>query len=220
MRGALTEHSIPAAAVRVDTVACRTSKTHNSRPVSGATASCSSRIRKRTGMPWSAWSRWPDVRIRDRSMCFAIATRSLQPPRILVRLDIMRHLRPTRRTRLRLTLLAVLSLLFQQVAFASYICGGSSGMPMGDVAMRAHCAGMPMTQQKQVPALCTQHCAQQTASTPDARLPNVPPLLLPALIPAQPTLTAWPVSHTAHVHLAARRTSGIPPALRFRVLLI
>lgn len=125
----------------------------------------------------------------------------------------------SRRNRLRLTLLVVLSLLFQQIAFAAYICG-SLDMPAGNAAMHAHCDGMPMMQQKQAPALCTQHCAQQTASTPDARLPNVPPLLLPALMPAQPTLVALPVSNAAHAHLAARRTSGIPPALRFRVLLI
>lgn len=129
------------------------------------------------------------------------------------------RLRPARRTRLRLTLLAVLSLLFQQVAFAAYICGAND-MPAGDVAMTAHCDGMPMTQQKQAPALCTQHCAQQTASTQDARLPNVPPLLLPGILPAPPTVHALPVSTARHAQTVAWRLSGIPPALRFRVLLI
>ncbi|HJU08345.1 hypothetical protein [Dyella sp.] len=120
---------------------------------------------------------------------------------------------------MRLTLLAVLALLFQQVAFASYLCGASE-LPTSDVAMNAHCAGMPMTQQKQAPALCAQHCAQQTASTQDARLPNVPPLSLPALLPAQPLVQALPVFTAQYGQNAAWRRSGIPPTLRFRVLLI
>ena len=131
----------------------------------------------------------------------------------------MRHLRPTRRTRLRLTLLAVLSLLFQQATFAAYVCSNAD-MPAGNVAMSAHCAGMAMAQQKQAPALCVQHCAQQTASPQDARLPNVPPLLLPALVPAQPLVQVVPVSTAQHAQTVAWRRSGIPPALRFRVLLI
>lgn len=132
----------------------------------------------------------------------------------------MRHLlRPNRRTRLRLTLLVVLSLLFQQMAFAAYVCGAAD-MPAGDKAMRAHCDGMPMAQQKQAPALCAQHCAQQTASTQDARAPSVPPLLMPALLPTSFRIAALPSAHAPHVHSAAWRTSGIPPALRFRVLLI
>lgn len=128
-------------------------------------------------------------------------------------------MRPTRRTRLRLTLLAVLALLFQQAAFAAYVCGASA-MPKGDIAMQTHCDGMPMTKQKQAPALCAQHCSQQTASTTDARLPNVPPLLLPAMLPAQPLVQAVPVSTAQHAQDVVFRRSGIPPALRFRVLLI
>ena len=129
------------------------------------------------------------------------------------------RLRPTRRTRLRLTLLAVLALLFQQVALASYVCA-SADVPAGNAAMSAHCAGMPMAQQKQPPSLCTQHCVQQTPTTQDARVPTVPALVLPALLPA-------PVAMTIHSPSAFRRRSdagpplrGIPPALRFRVLLI
>jgi hypothetical protein len=79
---------------------------------------------------------------------------------------------------------------------------------------------MPMAQQKQSPALCTQHCAQQTASTQDVRLPNVPPTLLPALLPAPPLVQVLPASGAGHAPGFAWRLSGIPPALRFRVLLI
>lgn len=116
-------------------------------------------------------------------------------------------------------LLAVLSLLFQQAAFAAYLCS-TADIPAGNATMTAHCDGMPMAQQKQAPALCSQHCAQQTASTQDARLPNVPPLLLPALLPAQPLVQALPASSAGHTQGVAWRLSGIPPALRFRVLLI
>ena len=116
-------------------------------------------------------------------------------------------------------LLAVLSLLFQQAAFAAYLCSAAD-IPAGNATMTAHCDGMPMAQQKQAPALCTQHCAQQTASTQDARLPNVPPLLLPALLPVQPLVQTLPESTLRHSQTVAWRLSGIPPALRFRVLLI
>lgn len=131
----------------------------------------------------------------------------------------MRRFRHTRRTRLRLTLLAVLALLFQQVALASYVCAQPI-MPAGDAAMRAHCDSMPMAQQKQTPTLCAQHCAQQSATTQDARLPNVPPVALSALPPFAPMLVALPSSHASPERDAPWRSRGIPPALRFRVLLI
>jgi hypothetical protein len=134
-----------------------------------------------------------------------------------------RGFRPTRRTRLRFVLLAVLALLFQQVALAAYACAPAA-MPLGNTGMSLHCDGMPMVNGQAPaqanPALCTQHCAQQTPTTPDARLPNVPPLLLPALLPAQPTLVMLPVSRVAHDRSANQRISGIPPAFRYRVLLI
>lgn len=135
-----------------------------------------------------------------------------------------RRLRMTRRTRLRLALLAVLALLFQQVALASYLCSPAD-MLASNVAMSTHCDGMPMVDgvspAKAAPALCMQHCAQQTPTTQDARLPNVPPLLLPALLPAAPAVVTSLAWIAATRDLAdARRTSGLPPALRYQVLLI
>lgn len=130
------------------------------------------------------------------------------------------RLRPSRRTRLRLTLLTVLALLFQQTALAAYACSRAD-MPAGNTAMAMHCEGMPMAQAEQSPALCTTHCAHQAVTTPDVHAPTVPPLLLPALLPATPlTLTALPASHASNARDVAWRRSGIPPALRFRVLLI
>jgi hypothetical protein len=109
------------------------------------------------------------------------------------------------------------------MALAAYACS-PMGTPQGNAAMSMHCQDMPMlhgqASAQADPALCAQHCAQQTPTTQDARLPNVPPLLLPALLPAQPTLVMLPVSRAAHEWSASQRTSGIPPALRYRVLLI
>lgn len=126
---------------------------------------------------------------------------------------------PTRRTRLRLTLLAVLALLFQQVALASYACA-IADVPAGHTTMSTPCDGMPMTQQEQNPVLCAVHCAQQTPTPTDVHAPTVPPLLLPALLPAPVVLTMLPTTRTAYGHAAAWRSPGIAPALRFRVLLI
>lgn len=131
-----------------------------------------------------------------------------------------RRLHPSRRNRLRLTLLLVLSLLFQQTAMAAYVCA-SADMPAGDAAMAAHCDGMPMPQAKHAPALCTWHCAQQSASTQGAQAPTVPPLLAPALMAATSvTLIRLPATRALNARDPLRRPSGIPPALRFRVLLI
>lgn len=125
----------------------------------------------------------------------------------------------SRRNRLRLTLLATLALLFQQVALASYLCSPVDTTQRNG-AMSMHCDGMPMAQGQAAPAMCVQHCAQQTPTTQDARLPNVPPLLLPAMLPAPPSLVGLPVSRATHERTAARRTPGLSPALRNRVLLI
>lgn len=130
-------------------------------------------------------------------------------------------LHPRRRARLRLTLLAILALLFQQVALASYVCSSADIAASGHAAMGAHCTGMPMARVKHAPVLCAWHCDQVTPSTQNAQTPSVPPLALPALLPASPTLTfALPSAHVAHAHDALWRSRGIPPALRFRVLLI
>lgn len=136
----------------------------------------------------------------------------------------MRFARPNRRTRLRLALLAVLALLFQQVALASYLCSPAD-MPASNIAMNTHCDVMPMVDgespTKANPALCTQHCAQQTSTMRDARLPTVPPLLLPALLPTAPAVVASPARIAATRGLAdARRTQGLSPALRYQILLI
>jgi hypothetical protein len=129
----------------------------------------------------------------------------------------------TRRTRLRLTLLAILALLCQQVAFAAYVCPATA-MPATDTAMSAACTAMPMApptpDTQSAATLCVLHSAQPATVVNNVQLPSLPPLLLPALLPASPTVVASPVASSPHVRSAAWRASGIPPALRFRVLLI
>ncbi|MDQ2971859.1 MAG: hypothetical protein ABIY40_04400 [Rhodanobacteraceae bacterium] len=127
--------------------------------------------------------------------------------------------RPSRRTRLRLTLLVVLSLLFQQLALASYVCAAAD-MPASDAAMIVHCQGMSMAQAKQSPALCTWHCAQQSASTQSTQAPSVPALSFAAPLPSPSLFAALPAARAMNASAPIWRASGIPPEFRFRVLLI
>gem|GEM_PF-1516089 len=137
--------------------------------------------------------------------------------------DVQRLLHPTRRIRLRLTLLAMMALLCQQVAFAAYVCPATA-MPAADTATSAACNAMSVRAQtsdtQAATTLCVLHSAQPATVTNNVQLPSVPPLLTPALLPALPTIVASPVASSPRVRSAAWRTSGIPPALRFRVLLI
>ncbi|HEX7324127.1 MAG TPA: hypothetical protein VF292_02085 [Rhodanobacteraceae bacterium] len=128
----------------------------------------------------------------------------------------------TRRKRLRLTLLAVLALLCQQVAFAAYVCP-MLAMPATDTAMSADCNAMPTAAPSpdgQATTLCVLHCAQQATVTNNVQLPSVPPLLLPALLSAPVAIVTRPATRTALVRDTAQWPTGLPPPLRFRVLLI
>jgi len=129
----------------------------------------------------------------------------------------------TRRARLRLTLLAILALLCQQVAFAAYVCPATA-MPATDTAMSADCNAMPvaapMPDAQTATTLCVLHCAQQATVTNNVQSPSVPPLLLPAILPALLSVATVPSARTAHVRDAAQRTPGLPPPLQHQVLLI
>lgn len=117
-------------------------------------------------------------------------------------------------------------LLFQQLAMASYICT----LPAAPVdrVLTGDCAAMGMAA-KQLPASkhdqshpdprCTEHCSANVTSTPDARVPMVPPLLLP---PASPTVVGTIAHAPERVSLPdlAMRRIGPPPTLAFCSLLI
>lgn len=134
-----------------------------------------------------------------------------------------RAFRPNRRTRLRLTLLAILALVCQQAAFAAYVCPVTA-MPATDTAMSADCNAMPVAPStldtQAATTLCVLHCAQQAAVTNNMQLPNVPPLLLPAILPAPLSVATLPAARTALVRNAAQRPPSLSPPLRYRVLLI
>ena len=125
-----------------------------------------------------------------------------------------------RRTRLRIALLALCALLFQQLALAAYACPlPSSATPMTAAAAMAAmpgCAGMPQMGAHST-QLCTQHCAQQTPAPQDARSPTVPVLALP---PQPPVLAlVVPLPAVRFDPGAARDRAAAPPP-RSCVLLI
>ena len=128
-----------------------------------------------------------------------------------------RTVRLSRRTRLRIALLALCALLFQQLALAAYACPlPSSAAPLTAMAAMPGCAGMPQMGAHST-QLCTQHCAQQTPAPQDARSPTVP---VPALPPQPPVLAiVVPLPAVRFDPGAARDRAAAPPP-RSCVLLI
>lgn len=129
----------------------------------------------------------------------------------------------SRRRRVLWTGMALLCLLFQQVAMAAYVCT----LPTAPThaAMAGHCASMGMEStptamhQDGVDPLCAQHCASATVSTHDASVPLVPPLLLASASPVVLGTIAAPVDRPVLPN-PALLGSDPPPILRFCSLLI
>lgn len=121
------------------------------------------------------------------------------------------------RRRLRIGLVLILSLLFQQLAMAAYACTLTQ-MPPEPAAMAEHCADMGMAQQQDDPVLCEKHCYPDHSVAPDIVKLSVLPLVLP---PAgfDPVL-AQPVSHAVMQSGAPIARSDPPPRLRYCSLLI
>ena len=125
-------------------------------------------------------------------------------------------MRPSRTTRLVAALIAVISLLFTQLALASYVCPGMA-MPasMTTVAVEAgsmdHCTGMDMAQ----PSLCHahDHVGQQSLDKPD--LPQVPPFYAfgPILTVVLLDAAAPPLADILTISFLARATAP-PLAIR------
>ena len=125
------------------------------------------------------------------------------------------HLRA--RHRLRITILVLLSLLFQQAALAAYACP-TVQMPSSMEAMAEHCAEMGMSRAQDNPALCAKHCAPDLATTVDHLQLSVPTLALPPTSFAPELLRATSlVAGRSEVPLAR---SDPPPRLRYCSLLI
>jgi hypothetical protein len=116
------------------------------------------------------------------------------------------------RQRLRIALLVIFCLLFQQAALAAYVCPLEQ-TPAEASAMVGNCTEMSMQQPRDNPALCQKHCTPDTSVAADHASPAVPPLALAPL--AYALVVAQPVSHVtvqADVPVAA---SDPPPRLRF-----
>jgi hypothetical protein len=120
--------------------------------------------------------------------------------------------------------LVMFCLLFQQLAMAAYVCT----LPTQSVAMvmTGACAEMGMAAPaSHAPSThaadprCTEHCADHTSAVPDARVPTLPPLLLPTDWPA---LTATLSDSPERVALPdpSLLRPDPPPSLRFCTLLI
>lgn len=121
------------------------------------------------------------------------------------------------RHRLRIALLALFCLLFQQAALASYLCPVEQ-MPAQTSAMAEHCADMGMAQTKTDPALCDKHCHPDHQLAPDSAKLSVPPLALPpAAFGPVFVQVASRVATPVEVPIAR---SDPPPRLRYCSLLI
>lgn len=131
--------------------------------------------------------------------------------------------RLSRRRRALLAGVVMFCLLFQQLAMAAYVCT----LPVKPVVagMMAHCAGMGMESGSKAlthaspDPRCDEHCADHATTAPDARVPMVPPLMLPPVSPAQLGTIAHAPERVA-LPDAVLFPPDPPPTLRFCSLLI
>lgn len=121
------------------------------------------------------------------------------------------------RHRLRVALVVILCLLFQQLALAAYACPMEQ-MPPEMEAMAEHCAEMGMEQARDNPGLCEKHCNPDHSIAADTAKLSIPPLALPALIIAP--VFVQPTSHIAVQADVPIARSDPPARLRFCSLLI
>lgn len=121
------------------------------------------------------------------------------------------------RQRLKIVLVMVFCLLFQQAALAAYLCPLEK-MPAETSAMAEHCAEMGMDQAQDNPALCQKHCAPDVLVASDHASPTVPPLALAP--PMHALVLAQPISHVTVQAEVPIAPSDPPPRLRFCSLLI
>lgn len=121
------------------------------------------------------------------------------------------------RHRIRLGLLVVGCLLFQQIAVAAYACELAT-MPPAPPATTGHCAEMGMAPSAPaLPALCEKHCAPDLTLLTDATSPGVPAL---ALAPAFELVLDGPALQVGPHEDVRISRSDPPPRLRYCSLLI
>lgn len=129
----------------------------------------------------------------------------------------------TRRTHLRLTLLAILALVCQQVAFAAYVCP-LTVMPTTNAAMSAGCAAMATrTPDTRVATTsCVLHCAQPAGTAQSTDITPIHTPVIAAILPSAPPLALLiiPSRRVPHYFDSGPPTHGLAAALHYRVLLI
>ena len=108
--------------------------------------------------------------------------------------------------------LALLALVFQQLALAAYACPINEA-PSEPQRVMADCEGMEMPD-PQAPALCDQHCQRDHIANPDSKTPQVPPLALPPLHFAL-AAALLPTVQAQHYEDIPICRSDPPPAQRF-----
>lgn len=121
------------------------------------------------------------------------------------------------RHRLRIALVVILTLLFQQVALAAYQCPLEQE-PATSSGLAGHCAEMGVKQAQDNPALCQKHCAPDISVAADHAPPTVPALALAP--PLHALVLAPPVSHVTLQSEVPFAPPHPPPRLRFCSLLI
>lgn len=122
------------------------------------------------------------------------------------------------RTRFRLSLLVLASLLFQQVAVSAYACELVRSSPPPMPAGMEHCAQMSMAPvQAQSPALCEKHCAPDLTLLSDTAALYVPAMALP---PSFEFVLHAPTIVAAQYDEVPISRSDPPPRLRYCSLLI
>lgn len=128
-----------------------------------------------------------------------------------VKLGIFRR----RRTAFRVALAVLLTFLFQHAAIAAYACPVDS-MPAQVNASMPDCGSMEM---EDPPVLCEKHCNPDNLTTPDLRIAQVPPVVLPParfeLARTLPSASSLQLYESVPVLRA-----DPPPTLRFCSLLI
>ena len=115
----------------------------------------------------------------------------------------------------RIALAVLLSVLFQHVAIAAYACDTDQVPAAADASMPG-CGGM---ETRDPPALCDKHCNPDDSTTPEPRVAQVAPVVLP---PARFELarTLPPASSLQLYESVPAQRSDPPPMLRFCSLLI
>ncbi|MBS0455924.1 MAG: hypothetical protein JSS44_01155 [Proteobacteria bacterium] len=118
------------------------------------------------------------------------------------------------RHRLRIAILVLFCLIFQQAAMAGYLC--PVVVPV-TAAQASNCAAMGMQQAKPSPLLCQKHCTPDATAATNHAAPSVPSLALP---PVAFALLVAPAPRAGFHAIGPTSHADPPPRLRFCTLLI